>query len=204
MPSFHKTLYGNYCDTQGAPYSDPCSVTCIATKDDPYMDDGYNQFLLLHTVSMLVLYPADPKNFPWVRRMQVALGAAKGLAYLHDEERVKKVIYRDFKTSNILLDKVWAYNDNDICTVTCRTTVQSFPTLGWPLSPVLTYSIPPHFFLLFFFCFCFVLFFCFAGQPREAVGLWAGPCGPRGRAQPCDDQSGGHAGVRRPQLRHDR
>jgi serine/threonine protein kinase len=36
--------------------------------------------------------------------MKVALGAAKGLAYLHSAEA--KVIYRDFKTSNILLDTV--------------------------------------------------------------------------------------------------
>ncbi|XP_015876898.1 receptor-like cytoplasmic kinase 176 isoform X2 [Ziziphus jujuba] len=39
---------------------------------------------------------------PWNIRMKVALGAAKGLAYLHSDE--VKVIYRDFKTSNILLD----------------------------------------------------------------------------------------------------
>ncbi|XP_059666257.1 receptor-like cytoplasmic kinase 176 isoform X2 [Cornus florida] len=38
----------------------------------------------------------------WNLRMKVALGAAKGLAYLHSPEA--KVIYRDFKTSNILLD----------------------------------------------------------------------------------------------------
>lgn len=36
--------------------------------------------------------------------MKVALGAAKGLAYLHSDKA--KVIYRDFKTSNILLDSV--------------------------------------------------------------------------------------------------
>uniref|UniRef100_A0A7C9DA00 non-specific serine/threonine protein kinase n=2 Tax=Opuntia streptacantha TaxID=393608 RepID=A0A7C9DA00_OPUST len=39
---------------------------------------------------------------PWSIRMKIALGAAKGLAYLHDAE--KPVIYRDFKTSNILLN----------------------------------------------------------------------------------------------------
>lgn len=39
---------------------------------------------------------------PWNLRMKIALGAAKGLAYLHSPEA--KVIYRDFKTSNILLD----------------------------------------------------------------------------------------------------
>lgn len=36
--------------------------------------------------------------------MKVALGAAKGLAFLHSDEA--KVIYRDFKSSNILLDSV--------------------------------------------------------------------------------------------------
>ncbi|KAJ0020339.1 hypothetical protein Pint_32381 [Pistacia integerrima] len=38
----------------------------------------------------------------WDLRVKVALGAAKGLAFLHSAET--KVIYRDFKTSNILLD----------------------------------------------------------------------------------------------------
>ncbi|KAK4440864.1 putative serine/threonine-protein kinase PBL10 [Sesamum alatum] len=38
----------------------------------------------------------------WSLRLKVALGAAKGLAFLHSAEA--KVIYRDFKTSNILLD----------------------------------------------------------------------------------------------------
>nr|GMD64439.1 protein kinase APK1A, chloroplastic-like isoform X1 [Ipomoea batatas] len=41
----------------------------------------------------------------WNLRLKVALGAAKGLAFLHCTEA--KVIYRDFKTSNILLDLVW-------------------------------------------------------------------------------------------------
>jgi serine/threonine protein kinase len=41
---------------------------------------------------------------PWLTRMSIALGAAKGLAFLHNAER--PVIYRDFKTSNILLDSV--------------------------------------------------------------------------------------------------
>lgn len=40
----------------------------------------------------------------WNLRLKVALGAAKGLAFLHCTEA--KVIYRDFKTSNILLDLV--------------------------------------------------------------------------------------------------
>ncbi|XP_020529533.1 probable serine/threonine-protein kinase PIX7 isoform X2 [Amborella trichopoda] len=39
---------------------------------------------------------------PWTDRLKVALGAAKGLAFLHGS--AEPVIYRDFKTSNILLD----------------------------------------------------------------------------------------------------
>ncbi|XP_027347864.1 probable serine/threonine-protein kinase PBL10 isoform X2 [Abrus precatorius] len=38
----------------------------------------------------------------WGLRLKVALGAAKGLAFLHRAET--KMIYRDFKTSNVLLD----------------------------------------------------------------------------------------------------
>ncbi|KAD3067945.1 hypothetical protein E3N88_35825 [Mikania micrantha] len=38
----------------------------------------------------------------WSNRIKIATGAAKGLAFLH--EGTKPIIYRDFKTSNILLD----------------------------------------------------------------------------------------------------
>ncbi|XP_012460380.1 probable serine/threonine-protein kinase PBL17 [Gossypium raimondii] len=41
-------------------------------------------------------------SLTWSKRMKIALDAAKGLAFLHGAER--PIIYRDFKTSNILLD----------------------------------------------------------------------------------------------------
>ncbi|KAF5737327.1 serine/threonine-protein kinase [Tripterygium wilfordii] len=45
----------------------------------------------------------------WGTRMMIALGAAKGLAFLHNAER--PVIFWDFKTSNILLDSVTKLSD---------------------------------------------------------------------------------------------
>lgn len=38
-------------------------------------------------------------------RLKAALGAAQGLAFLH-EGCGRRIIYRDFKTSNILVDRV--------------------------------------------------------------------------------------------------
>ncbi|KAH1265697.1 putative serine/threonine-protein kinase PBL9 [Glycine max] len=42
------------------------------------------------------------QQLSWTLRLKISLGAARGLAFLHSTET--KVIYRDFKTSNILLD----------------------------------------------------------------------------------------------------
>ena len=39
----------------------------------------------------------------WASRLKIALGAARGLAYLH-EDSSPRVIHRDFKSSNILLE----------------------------------------------------------------------------------------------------
>ncbi|XP_042515886.1 probable serine/threonine-protein kinase PBL3 [Macadamia integrifolia] len=48
------------------------------------------------------LFGRGPQPLSWEIRMKVAIGAARGLTFLHDAE--SQVIYRDFKASNILLD----------------------------------------------------------------------------------------------------
>lgn len=51
------------------------------------------------------LHGADKEiaTLDWSARMKIALGAARGLAYLH-EDSSPRVIHRDFKSSNILLE----------------------------------------------------------------------------------------------------
>lgn len=63
-------------------------------------------------LAMLMYGAAGGSHFqplPWNLRMKVALEAARGLAFLHSDQA--KVIYRDFKTSNILLDSVSEHAD---------------------------------------------------------------------------------------------
>ncbi|XP_062097301.1 probable serine/threonine-protein kinase PBL19 [Humulus lupulus] len=43
-------------------------------------------------------------TLPWKTRLDIVLGAAQGLAYLHEGLEVQ-VIFRDFKASNVLLDE---------------------------------------------------------------------------------------------------
>ncbi|XP_051182298.1 probable receptor-like serine/threonine-protein kinase At4g34500 [Lolium perenne] len=48
--------------------------------------------------------PVSP--LAWETRLNIAIGTAKGIAYLH-EGLEPKVVHRDIKSSNILLDKKW-------------------------------------------------------------------------------------------------
>lgn len=48
------------------------------------------------------LFRRGPQPLSWATRLKIAIGASKGLSFLHDSEC--QVIYRDVKASNILLD----------------------------------------------------------------------------------------------------
>lgn len=49
---------------------------------------------------------SQTNTLPWEARMRIVMGTAKGLAYLH-EALEPKVVHRDIKSSNILVDAQW-------------------------------------------------------------------------------------------------
>lgn len=56
---------------------------------------------------MLILSTAEngKQQLDWMKRLKIALGSARGLAYLH-ELADPPIIHRDIKSANILLDKL--------------------------------------------------------------------------------------------------
>ncbi|KAI3437504.1 Protein kinase domain-containing protein [Psidium guajava] len=52
------------------------------------------------------LSPRSQTTLPWGMRLRIAQDTARGLTYLH-EQMDFQIIFRDFKSSNILLDEQW-------------------------------------------------------------------------------------------------
>ncbi|KAL0389411.1 UNVERIFIED_CONTAM: putative serine/threonine-protein kinase PBL26 [Sesamum calycinum] len=81
------------------------SLHCITEQWLPENFENYKPDFLRFPKELEILdIPLGQTPLAWSIRMKIALHAAKGLEYLHDKAS-PPVIYRDLKSSNILLDR---------------------------------------------------------------------------------------------------
>ncbi|KAK9150875.1 hypothetical protein Syun_009184 [Stephania yunnanensis] len=97
----------------------------------------------------------EKKPLDWPSRYKIAIGAARGIAYLH-HDCIPQIIHRDIKPSNILLDKNMDARVSDFGLATLmqpdQTHVSTFVagTFGY-LAPGIVRKPLVHFFFLYFF-----------------------------------------------------
>ncbi|XP_059076226.1 cysteine-rich receptor-like protein kinase 10 [Cryptomeria japonica] len=62
------------------------------------------EFLPNNSLDKILFYPEKSKTLDWYKRLNIILGVARGILYLHEDSQFP-IIHRDIKASNILLDE---------------------------------------------------------------------------------------------------
>ncbi|KAK2976078.1 hypothetical protein RJ640_003060 [Escallonia rubra] len=164
-----------------------------------YCDDSHKMVLvyeyMLHGTLDDHLHKHDKcGNAPlsWVQRLMICIGAARGLDYLHTGTSLQhRVIHRDVKSSNILLDENWAAKVSNFGLSKLGPANQSFSHVNTDVKGTLGYLDPEYFLTCQLtrksdvYAFGVVLFEVLSGRPavdprlnEEQVGLasWAKGC----------------------------
>ncbi|KAJ9537575.1 hypothetical protein OSB04_030308 [Centaurea solstitialis] len=81
-----------------------------------YCDEGGEKILVYEYASRGSLdRHLSATTLTWIQRLKICLGVAKGLCYLHDPDGAhQRIIHRDIKSANILLDKNWNAKISDL------------------------------------------------------------------------------------------
>nr|GEX76214.1 probable serine/threonine-protein kinase PBL12 [Tanacetum cinerariifolium] len=78
-------------------------------------ENGENILVYEYLSNKSLDFYLSSNNLSWNQRLYICIGAARGLKYLHDPNGTQqRVIHRDIKSANILLDKHWKAKISDL------------------------------------------------------------------------------------------